>query len=79
MVYGVCQYIWPDRILLQARLLACFALLAAGRVVNLAVPILFKRVVDRLSYVSGRTHPLVTSFTTISRTCSNVSPCFSDF
>ena len=32
-------------------------LLAAGRVVNLAVPILYKRVVDRLSYATNVSHP----------------------
>ncbi len=41
----------------QVRLLACFVLLAAGRVVNLAVPILYKRVVDRLSYATNARHP----------------------
>ena len=39
------------------RLLACFVLLAAGRVVNLAVPILYKHVVDRLSYATNVQHP----------------------
>ena len=39
--------------------MGCFVLLAAGRVVNLAVPILYKRVVDRLSYATGLQHPQV--------------------
>ncbi len=47
----------PLRGCLQVRLLACFVLLAAGRVVNLAVPILYKRVVDRLSYATNVQHP----------------------
>ena len=42
---------------IQVQLMACFVLLGAGRVVNLAVPILYKRVVDRLSYATGLQHP----------------------
>jgi hypothetical protein len=40
--------VWPQTWGLRARLLACVALLAAQRVLNLAVPVLYKRLVDKL-------------------------------
>ncbi|GFR40138.1 hypothetical protein Agub_g694, partial [Astrephomene gubernaculifera] len=41
-----CAYVWPESRGLQLRTLGCLVLLVAMRVINLAVPILYKRVVD---------------------------------
>ncbi|EDQ85337.1 uncharacterized protein MONBRDRAFT_29256, partial [Monosiga brevicollis MX1] len=46
----IWPFIWPRaQRLLQLRVLLCLALLAAGRVVNLYVPITYKRIVDALT------------------------------
>ncbi|KAG2483230.1 hypothetical protein HYH03_017887 [Edaphochlamys debaryana] len=44
-----CAYVWPEERGLQARALGCLGLLVCMRVVNLAVPILYKHVVDILA------------------------------
>ncbi|KXZ43254.1 hypothetical protein GPECTOR_96g720 [Gonium pectorale] len=43
------RYVWPDSRPLQLRLVACFGLVLAERCVNLAVPVLYKHMVDTLS------------------------------
>ncbi|GLC47382.1 hypothetical protein PLESTB_001360600 [Pleodorina starrii] len=48
-----CAYVWPESFWLQARAVACLLLLVAMRFLNLAVPILYKKVVDRLAAGSG--------------------------
>jgi len=43
------RYVWPSTGVLRARLLACFVLVMIERCINLAVPILFKNMVEALS------------------------------
>ena len=50
-------YVWPDRIALQLRAFTCIILILIMRVLNLAVPILYKKVVDTLASTSEGTHP----------------------
>ncbi|KAI8474748.1 MAG: ABC transporter type 1, transmembrane domain-containing protein [Monoraphidium minutum] len=49
MAMGAFRYVWPSAGMLRARLLACFVLVMIERGVNLAVPILFKNMVEALS------------------------------
>ncbi|GLI64082.1 hypothetical protein VaNZ11_007251, partial [Volvox africanus] len=42
-------YVWPENRPLRLRLVACFMLVMAERCVNLAVPVLYKNMVDELS------------------------------
>ncbi|KXZ45248.1 hypothetical protein GPECTOR_56g344 [Gonium pectorale] len=42
-------YVWPEELGLQLRALGCLLMLVAMRFINLAVPILYKRVVDTLA------------------------------
>ncbi|KAG2448895.1 hypothetical protein HYH02_006243 [Chlamydomonas schloesseri] len=42
------RYVWPESRPLQLRLVACFVLVLAERCVNLAVPVLYKHMVDDL-------------------------------
>ena len=51
------SYVWPTSVVLQLRVVACVIIILAMRVLNLAVPILYKSVVDKLADVSSRTHP----------------------
>ncbi|KAG2448115.1 hypothetical protein HYH02_006700 [Chlamydomonas schloesseri] len=51
-----CSYVWPTELHLQLRAIACLLLLVAMRFINLAVPILYKRVVDTLAAASAK-HP----------------------
>ncbi|GIL87517.1 hypothetical protein Vretimale_1580 [Volvox reticuliferus] len=44
-----CAYVWPESFWLQLRTVVCLLLLVAMRVLNLAVPILYKKVVDKLA------------------------------
>ncbi|GIL44034.1 hypothetical protein Vafri_1601 [Volvox africanus] len=44
-----CAYVWPESFWLQLRAVLCLLLLAAMRFLNLAVPILYKKVVDKLA------------------------------
>lgn len=50
-------YVWPDSVVLQLRAFACIAIILIMRVLNLAVPILYKKVVDTLAATSEGTHP----------------------
>jgi ATP-binding cassette subfamily B (MDR/TAP) protein 6 len=47
-----CAYAWPEAPLLRLRVLLCVVLLVAMRVINLAVPITYKRLVDQLAGAS---------------------------
>ncbi|GAX77428.1 hypothetical protein CEUSTIGMA_g4873.t1 [Chlamydomonas eustigma] len=49
MAMGAFGYVLPDSQPQRVRLVACFLLVAAERLVNLAVPVLFKQMVDQLS------------------------------
>ncbi|KAL4458403.1 hypothetical protein ABPG75_013268 [Micractinium tetrahymenae] len=49
LVQGTLRYLVPDTLPLKLRLLACFLLLALGRVVNIALPVVYKKVIDRLA------------------------------
>jgi ATP-binding cassette subfamily B (MDR/TAP) protein 6 len=42
-------FLWPNTTKLQVLVVACLALLAAGRVVNVLVPVQYKVVIDALS------------------------------
>ncbi|EFJ49390.1 hypothetical protein VOLCADRAFT_59332 [Volvox carteri f. nagariensis] len=44
-----CAYVWPESFWLQLRAVMCLLLLVAMRALNLAVPILYKKVVDRMA------------------------------
>ncbi|GLI70029.1 hypothetical protein VaNZ11_014765, partial [Volvox africanus] len=44
-----CAYVWPESFWLQLRAVLCLLLLVAMRFFNLAVPILYKKVVDKLA------------------------------
>lgn len=46
-------YVWPQSPTLRARLVGCFVLVIAERGVNLAVPVLYKSMVDRLGSASS--------------------------
>lgn len=50
-------YVWPDSTILQLRAFTCIVLILIMRVLNLAVPILYKKVVDTLASTSEGTHP----------------------
>ncbi len=50
-------YVWPDSVFLQLRAFTCVILILIMRVLNLAVPILYKKVVDTLASTSEGTHP----------------------
>jgi hypothetical protein len=59
LAHATLKYLWPDTPALRLRLCACFALVALGRGVNLAVPVLYQHVIDRLSHISVQTHSQV--------------------
>lgn len=42
------KYVWPESRALRLRLVACFVLVIGERCVNLAVPVLYKNMVDQL-------------------------------
>ncbi|KAF6263959.1 ABC transporter type 1, transmembrane domain-containing protein, partial [Scenedesmus sp. NREL 46B-D3] len=44
-----CKYAWPQAPMLQVRVLLCVLLLVVMRVLNLAVPITYKKLVDNLA------------------------------
>lgn len=50
-------FVWPDDWVLQARGIACVVIIGAVRLLNLAVPILYKKVVDTLADITQGTHP----------------------
>ncbi|PSC68384.1 ATP-binding cassette sub-family B member mitochondrial [Micractinium conductrix] len=49
LIRGTMRYVVPDTLPLKLRLGACFLLLLLGRVVNLALPLSYKKVIDRLA------------------------------
>ncbi|PSC71777.1 ATP-binding cassette sub-family B member mitochondrial [Micractinium conductrix] len=51
------RYMWPDTVGLQIRAWVCVAMVVVLRLLNLAVPILYKKVVDEFAYASAVTHP----------------------
>ncbi|KAI8820128.1 uncharacterized protein EV422DRAFT_531754 [Fimicolochytrium jonesii] len=56
----LAPFIWPkgndtEALRLKLLILACFALIVLGRIINLLVPLQFKRVIDALGDVSGVT------------------------
>ncbi len=61
LFWDACVYVWPEDPWLQARTIGCLGLLVCMRFINLAVPILYKRVVDTLAAASsgGGTQPRV--------------------
>jgi hypothetical protein len=48
LFFEACRFVWPQTLALQLRLVLCLLLLVLMRVLNLAVPILFKHLIDRL-------------------------------
>lgn len=51
----IAPYLWPKRsILLQLRLISCFAIIMSGRAVNLFVPIYNKKIVDSVTDTPGK-------------------------
>ncbi|MBV9152046.1 MAG: metal ABC transporter permease, partial [Alphaproteobacteria bacterium] len=53
-VKGLGPYLWPrDSVELRARVVLAVALLIAGKLVNITVPLLYKRAVDALSAPGG--------------------------
>lgn len=53
LFWDACVYVWPEDPWLQARTIGCLGLLVCMRFINLAVPILYKRVVDTLAAASS--------------------------
>ncbi|KAL4854966.1 ATP-binding cassette sub-family B member 6 [Chlorella vulgaris] len=49
LINGTLKYLVPDQLHLKIRLIACFLLLLVGRVVNIALPLAYKHLVDRLA------------------------------
>ena len=47
--------------MLQLRVVACFIILAAGRVINVFVPIYYKKIVDGLTFTNNGTSQLDSS------------------
>lgn len=50
-------YVWPDDLGMQLRAGVCLLIVIIVRCLNLAVPIIYKNVVDVLANVSNRIHP----------------------
>lgn len=50
-------YVWPEGRLLQVRAVGCVLIVAVMRLLNLAVPILYRDVVNTMADVSSKTHP----------------------
>lgn len=46
-------YMWPQRLWLQVRAVICVVLIIALRLLNLAVPIAYKRVIDEFSKITS--------------------------
>ena len=55
-------FLWPNRRLLQLRVVACFLLLGGGRVVNLFIPMVYRDIVNYLTPgkngLEGKSNPL---------------------
>lgn len=47
--HAVCRYAWPESPMLQVRVLLCVVLIVLMRLLNLAVPITYKKLVDQLA------------------------------
>lgn len=52
--YGYCA---ADAIMMQLRVAACIVIVALVRVLNIAVPVLYRNAVNKLAEVSDLTHP----------------------
>ena len=50
-------YMWPQRLWLQVRAVICVILIIALRLLNLAVPIAYKRVIDEFSKITSSQKP----------------------
>ncbi|KAI3430799.1 hypothetical protein D9Q98_009211 [Chlorella vulgaris] len=57
LVGVAAKYMWPETLGLQVRAWVCVVLIVIMRLLNLAVPILYKKVVDIFAYASNMTHP----------------------
>ncbi|KAL4420506.1 hypothetical protein ABPG75_010162 [Micractinium tetrahymenae] len=57
LVSIAAKYMWPETLGLQLRASVCVGLVVVMRLLNLAVPILYKKVVDEFAYASASTHP----------------------
>ncbi|WIA21925.1 hypothetical protein OEZ85_004292 [Tetradesmus obliquus] len=57
-----CKYAWPTSPMLQFRVLLCVLLLAVMRVLNLAVPITYKKLVDQLAEATAAPQGMKPSF-----------------
>lgn len=53
MFWDTCAYVWPENWMLQARAMCCLTLLGLVRVLNIAVPILYKHLIDLLAAASA--------------------------
>jgi ATP-binding cassette subfamily B (MDR/TAP) protein 6 len=51
------RYMWPTEITLQLRAAVCVFLIIALRLLNIAVPVTYKKVIDEFSYLTSLTHP----------------------
>jgi ATP-binding cassette subfamily B (MDR/TAP) protein 6 len=51
------RYMWPTEVTLQLRAAVCVFLIVALRLLNLAVPITYKKVIDEFSNLTSLTHP----------------------
>jgi len=54
----VLRFAWPEKMTGRIALICCFVLLGLGRVVNVNVPLVYKKVVDELSQPSSQTLPI---------------------
>ncbi|KAL6753380.1 mitochondrial half-size ABC transporter [Haematococcus lacustris] len=57
LFWDACTYVWPEDPWLQLRAITAFALLLSMRVLNLAVPILYKKLVDALAGLQQANEP----------------------
>jgi len=55
IVPRIVMYMWPTSTVLQLKLLGCFLTIAVNRVVVIAIPLIYARVIDALSDVAHRT------------------------
>ncbi len=56
-----CFVSLPGHYMLQLRVVACFLILVAGRVINVFVPIYYKKIVDGLTFTKNGTSQLDSS------------------
>jgi ATP-binding cassette subfamily B (MDR/TAP) protein 6 len=57
LVGTAAQYMWPTGFWLRARACVCVALVLALRLLNLAVPIAYKRIIDNFAAMTAATRP----------------------